>query len=108
MGIARFADDSIVVWVRGEHDASTAKPLAETIARAIAVDHADVIIDMRGVEFMSCATVGVIVRTRTLLRHRSRRLTVRAPSRCARHLLELCDLTDLIDEGAQHVGRRSA
>jgi hypothetical protein len=46
---------------------------------------------------MSAATIGVFVRARTLLRARSRSLVVRSPSRCARRLLDLCGLADLID-----------
>ena len=87
----------IVVWLRGEHDASTVDGLWEIVARAIDFDDADVVIDLSGVEFMGSATVGVVNRARDCLRARSRSLTLRAPSRCARRLLGLYNLTDLPD-----------
>jgi len=96
MAIAQPADDApTIVFLRGEHDAATASELSETIARAIAADESDLVIDMHDVEFMSAATVGVIVRARTFLNRRSRSLTVRSPSRCVRRILALCELTDL-------------
>jgi anti-anti-sigma factor len=55
-----------------------------------------VVVDLSGVEFMAAATVSVILGTRARLHQRSRSLTVRSPSRCARRVLELCDLADLI------------
>jgi anti-anti-sigma factor len=107
MAIAEYSDEkSTVVWLRGEHDAATAGDLSEAIARAIALDRADLIIDMSEVEFMSCATAGVLVRTQNFLRLRSRALTVRLPSSCARRVLGLCGLTGLIDETAQPMEAR--
>jgi anti-anti-sigma factor len=80
----------------GEHDASTQAELSATIDRALTFEGA-VVLDLRGVEFMDAATVTVILRSRELLRLRSRSLTVRRPSTRARRVLELCGLTDLID-----------
>jgi anti-anti-sigma factor len=103
---ARHADPT-VVWLRGEHDISTASALSETLNRAIALD-CDVVADLSAVAFMDAATVSVILRTRESLHRRSRSLTVRSPSRCARRLLELCGLGDLIGptgaEAAQTAG----
>jgi anti-anti-sigma factor len=86
-----------VVWLRGEHDISTVAALAETMARAIAVGDADVVVDLRGVQFMDAATVGVIIRAREFLRLRSRSLRLRSPSTRARHVFDLCGLADLLD-----------
>ena len=86
-----------VVWLRGEHDVSTVATLSQTLARAIALDDADLVVDLSEVRFMSTATVDVIVRARELLRGRSRSLTLRSPSRCARRIFELCGHTDLVD-----------
>ncbi len=90
-----------VVWLRGEHDASTVAALWETMGQAIALDDADLVVDLSGVEFMGSATVGVIIRAREALvpRSRSRSLTLRSPSRCARRVLDLYGLTDLLDSG---------
>lgn len=88
-----------VVWLRGEHDVATVADLSDTMARAISFDDADLMVDLSGVEFMGAATVGVLVRTRTFLRLRSRALVVRAPSRCARRVLDLCGVADLLELG---------
>jgi hypothetical protein len=46
--------DRTVVWLRGEHDVSTVAALSETMARAIALDDADVVVDLSDVQFMGC------------------------------------------------------
>jgi anti-anti-sigma factor len=88
--LARRDAAGTVVRLRGEHDASTVAALSETMARAIALDDADLVVDLSEVQFMGSATVGVIVRARELLAMRSRSLALRSPSRCARRILDLC------------------
>jgi anti-sigma B factor antagonist len=87
--------DRTVVWLRGEHDVSTVAALSQTMARAIALDDGDLVIDLSGVDFMDAATVGVIVRARDFLELQSRSLTLRAPSKYAARVLDLCELADL-------------
>jgi len=94
--------DRTVVSLCGEHDIATLAELSEAMARGIALDDAEVVVDLSGVEFMSAATATVIVRARDFLRTHSRALTVRAPSRCAQRLLDVCGLTGLI-EPAQRI-----
>jgi anti-anti-sigma factor len=84
-----------VVWVRGEHDISTTPALSDTIARAIALDEPDVLVDLSEVQFMSAATVGVLIRARELLDRQSRTLTLRAPSACVLRVLEVCGLSGI-------------
>jgi hypothetical protein len=67
------------------------------VAQAITLGGADLVVDLSRVEFMDAATIGVIVWARELLRARSRSLVVRSPSTCARRVLELCELSDLVD-----------
>jgi anti-anti-sigma factor len=97
LAFARRDAARTVVWLRGEHDVSTVAALSETMARAIARDDADVVVDLSDVQFMGAATVGVIARARELLALRSRSLTLRSPPRCARRILDLCGHTDLLD-----------
>jgi anti-sigma B factor antagonist len=97
LAFARRDGARTVVWLRGEHDVSTVAALSETMARAIARDDADLVVDLSEVQFMGAATVGVIVRARELLELRSRSLTLRSPSRCARRILDLCGHADLLD-----------
>jgi anti-anti-sigma factor len=95
------ADGDIVIWLRGEHDISTDDALSLTLARAVALDDSGLVLDLSDVEFMSASTLGVIVRTREFLRARSRSLTVRAPSPCARRIIEVCGLGDLLASGPE-------
>jgi len=89
--------DRTVVWLRGEHDLATVAELAETLARAIAIDDADLVVDLSDVEFMDASTVRLIVGTRDFLRTRTRTLGVRAPSDCARLVLDRCGLSNLVE-----------
>lgn len=86
-----------VVWLRGEHDIATKAELSETLARAIAIDDAHLVVDLSQVQFMDASTVGVIVRARDLLLPHSRVLSLRAPARCARRVLDACGLAELVD-----------
>jgi anti-anti-sigma factor len=110
-GLAAFDGrdaDRTLVSLRGDHDASTAGALSEALSLAIALDDADVVVDLSGVAFMSAATVRVIVGTRELLRSRSRSLTLRCPSTHALRVLDACGVTDLIDARLADVTRTTA
>lgn len=85
-----------VVWLQGEHDAFTVNELSDTIALAIEADDNDLVIDLSQVQFMDASTVGAIVLALELLRLRSRELSIRKPSRCARRVIDLCGLGDLL------------
>jgi anti-anti-sigma factor len=91
----------IVVWLRGEHDLSTDDALRATLARAIALDSAGLVLDLSEVEFMAVSTFGVIVQARELLRQRLRSLTVRCPSAFVRRVIDACGLNDLLGPGPQ-------
>lgn len=90
-----------VVWLRGEHDMATSAELTQTLARAIAIDDADVVVDLSDVEFLDCSAIGIILRARDFLGPRSRSLTLRAPRRSARRVLDACGLAELIDPNPQ-------
>jgi anti-anti-sigma factor len=99
-GLVAFAERDAhrtVVWLQGEHDVTTVAALSEAMARAIALDDSDLVIDLSGVEFMDAATIGVIVRARDFLAQRSRSMSLRSPSTCARRIIDVCDLADLLD-----------
>jgi anti-anti-sigma regulatory factor len=71
--------------------------LTGTIVEAIADDDADLALDLTEVQYMSAATVEVILRARDFLRLRSRSLTLRFPARGATRILEMCALSGLLD-----------
>ena len=89
--------DRTIVRLAGEYDIATAYLLAETLAKAIALNEADLVVDLREVTFISSAAINVIVRGRTFMLDRGRTLSLRAPSRSARRVLEGCGLSALID-----------
>jgi len=89
--------DRTVIWLDGEHDIATAGTLAATLTHALRAAEGDVVIDLRRVTFIDAATVGVLVEGRNVLNGEARRLTFRAPSPRAMHVLSLCGLAHLID-----------
>jgi anti-anti-sigma factor len=98
----------IVIWLWGEHDASTDSLLCLTLARAIAFDRSGLILDLSEVGFIGASTLGVIVRAREFLRQRSRSLTVRAPSAQVRRVIDACGLTDLLGPSPEMTGDTTA
>ncbi len=86
-----------VVWVRGEHDIATSDELSDTFAGVIASHDADLVVDLSEVQFMDASTIGVIVRASNLLAPRSRSLSLRSPAKCARRVLDMCGLAELIE-----------
>ena len=86
-----------VVWLRGEHDTSTAAALSDVVTRAVALNEPAVVIDVSGVRFMSAAAVGVIVGARELLRSQARTMTLRRAPSCVRRVFGVCGLSDLLD-----------
>ena len=89
--------DPTIASLQGEHDLSTLPSLCETLAGAIAFGGADLILDLRAVEFLDASTVRVIVATSEFLHARSRSLVLRSPSSCARRVLDLCGLSGLVE-----------
>jgi anti-anti-sigma factor len=88
--------DRTIVWLTGEHDVSTVAAVSESLARAIALDDADLVVDLSGVEFMGAALLNVILRAHAFLRLRSRSLTLRSPSPSAQRVIDVCVLHDLL------------
>jgi anti-anti-sigma factor len=90
-------DVRTVVRLRGDHDMSTALALSVELFWAIAADDADLVVDLRDVQFMDAATVGVLIGARESLRPRGRSLTLRSLSSAAQRVIDVCDLEELVD-----------
>ena len=90
-------DDRTVLWLDGEHDIATGLVLTEALAEAISDDDGDVIVDLSGSTFIDAATIGVLIRGRNILRLQARSLALRSPSTCARRVLDVCGLNDLVE-----------
>jgi anti-anti-sigma factor len=93
----RRTESRTVVWLSGEHDLSTVDAFSQTLARVFALDDADAVLDLSGVQFMGAATIDVIVRAKDVLDLRSRVLTLRSPSVSAQRVVDLCGLADLVE-----------
>jgi anti-sigma B factor antagonist len=91
------APAGVVVRLRGEHDLATRTAVSTAVGARVALGRGDLVMDLSGVTFMDASTVGVIVEARNALRHRDRDLVLRDPSSCARRLIEVCGLTDLVE-----------
>jgi len=85
-----------VIWLRGEHDIATDADLRRTLASAIALNNAPIVVDLSKVELMSASTLGVIVAAWNDLRQQSRSLTMRAPSPHVRRVIGICGLHNLL------------
>jgi anti-anti-sigma factor len=94
--------DETILWLAGDQDIATMGVLAEALAEAIALDAVDVVVDLSEVKFIDAATISVLIRGRKCLLERSRNLTLRSPSRCARRLLDTCGLSGLVQEELGH------
>lgn len=93
----RISRDRRVLWLSGEHDIANAPMLNDVLTHmAESVRWGDLVVDLSGVEFMSASTIGALVSIERRLRFDARRLVLRAPSMCARRLVELCRLGRLV------------
>lgn len=86
-----------VVWLRGEQDRSTSDGLVAMLVEVVALDDTDLVVDLHDVTFMGASTVGVLVELGAALREHGRVLTLRAPSRVAWRVLQICGLHELIE-----------
>ena len=92
-----YDQERTIVWLAGEHDIASAWRVRNTLGRAIARDDADLVVDLSETDFMDASTIGTLVRARNLLLAQNRTLTIRAPSRSARRVLDIVGSGELID-----------
>lgn len=95
--LAASEGDCAVVWLSGDHDASTVAELSGIVDRVLSTEVADFTFDLSAVTFMDSTTVAVITQTEEYLQARSRSVVVRAPSRFARVVLDPYGLRDFAD-----------
>lgn len=95
----------IVVWLEGEQDLFTATSLRDVLTAATTASDGDIVIDLSQVTFIDASALAVIVRDRNRLQRMHRCLTVRAPSRPARRILDVCNLGDLVERAPETVDR---
>jgi anti-anti-sigma factor len=85
-----------IIWLQGEHDIATDGDLRRTLASAIALNNAPIVVELSKVELMSASTLGTIVAAWNTLRQQSRSLTMRSPSPHVRRVISICGLQDLL------------
>ena len=90
------ADGRATVAVRGEVDVYTAPQLRDRLYSVIADGIADVVLDLADMTFIDSTGLGVIVGTLKRLRESGGELTLRAPSRSTRKVLEITGLTRIL------------
>jgi anti-anti-sigma factor len=85
-----------IIWLRGEHDIATDGDLRRTLASAIALNNAPIVVDLSKVELLSASTLGIIVAAWNTLRQQSRSLTMRSPSSHVQRVISICGLSNLV------------
>lgn len=88
--------DRTVIWLHGDQDLATEPALRNALAGEVAVNGADLVVDLRDVTFIDAATLTALVGARNTLLLGQRSLTLRSSPKCARRLLEVCGLSDLL------------
>lgn len=83
-------NESAVVWICGEHDASTVGEVARLFAEALASTDGDIVVDLSGTQFLGIAPLQLMLKVGEFLASTGRSLEFRAPSRPARVVLDLC------------------
>lgn len=86
-----------VVAVRGEADISTLSVVVDALARVIADQEGDVVVDLAQTDFIDTATLRAMLRAREVLLDGERQLTLRSPSSIAGRLLALFGLSHLVE-----------
>lgn len=93
-----------VVVLRGEWDFSSGPVLADVLSRVTAGQPGDVVIDLAEADFLDSAAVHTLVVARQRLARRGRNLTLRSPSAMVTRMLEVLDLSDLLEAGDEPKG----
>jgi anti-anti-sigma factor len=85
-----------VVWLYGEQNSSTVAKLCAALARGIAFDEADLLLDLSDATSIDDSVVEVIVLAREYLQKRSRSLAIRSVTPSVCRVLVLCGLAELV------------
>ncbi|MFJ8601005.1 STAS domain-containing protein [Streptomyces shenzhenensis] len=94
---ARVVDGATVVTLHGEIDLLVAALLAARLDALTDRPCPDLVLDLRMVEFIDCAGLGVLCRTRNRVHDRAGRLRLVTDSPAFRRLLRATGLTDVFE-----------
>jgi anti-anti-sigma factor len=93
---ARWDSERKIVWLTGVQNSSTVPELCAAIARAIAFDEGDLVLDLSDATSIDESVVEVVVLAREYLRQRSRVVALRAPAPSVRRTFALCGLAEFV------------
>jgi anti-anti-sigma factor len=85
-----------VVALRGEADIATLPVVVDALARVIADQDGDVVVDLAQTDFIDTAALRAVLRAREVLHGGERQLTLRSPSGFAVRLLAVFGLSQLV------------
>ncbi len=91
------------VALRGEYDAANAHTLWNQLAFVIAVDHADLLVDVSEVTFLDASTITVFIRAQAKLNRCGRRFSLCSLSIPAERVISICRLESLVDTAKYRV-----
>ncbi|MFF0223038.1 STAS domain-containing protein [Streptomyces sp. NPDC004629] len=94
---ARVVDGATVVTLHGEIDLLVASRLSARLDALTAGPRPDLVLDLRAVEFIDCAGLGVLCRTRNRVYDRAGRLRLVTDSTAFRRLLKATGLMDVFE-----------
>jgi anti-sigma B factor antagonist len=94
---AQVSDGTAVVVISGEVDVYTAPQLRDCLRRIDADDADRVVLDLSAMTFIDSTGLGVIVGAVKRLRENGGTLTLRAPSKSTRKVLDITGLAQIID-----------
>ncbi len=86
----------LVLWLHGDQDLATVDTLREVLDAVVAAGDGDLVIDLSGVTFLDASVLGALVGSRRVLHEQDCSLSLRAPPRAVRLLLDLCALEELV------------
>jgi len=89
--------DAAVLRLVGDYDIATVTSLTACLAKVVAADERDVVLDLSDVTFVDASTVTVLVLLEQHLHLDGRLLHLQSLSPCAARLVSLCHLERLLE-----------
>ncbi|WP_373296936.1 STAS domain-containing protein [Streptomyces brasiliensis] len=95
--MTRTAAGATLVTLHGEIDLLTARQLSARLDELTSGSRPDLVIDLRPVDFIDCAGLGVLCRARNRVMHRDGRLRLVSDSASFRQVLRATGLSDVFE-----------
>jgi len=101
-----FDADEVALSIRGDVDVVTAPDLAAVLAAVLDQGHSSVVVDLAETAFLGVAGLRIIETSARRLAATRSALSIRAPSKLVRRLLQLTGLADVVNvvDPSEHLG----